>query len=115
MTKREYYDLLIQSATDGTFPSYNGDMCVYRGPGKAKCAVGLLIPDEKYSSYLEGKPVYLDSIQSKLEFPSNITISDLIDIQGAHDSLASKVWNSDLFINKIKSLACFKEFQDEAS
>lgn len=34
--------------------SMNGWQCAYRGVGGLKCAVGFLIPDDKYSPIVEG-------------------------------------------------------------
>lgn len=33
------------------------NMCMYRGPGGSRCAVGLFIPDDEYSPLFEGQPV----------------------------------------------------------
>jgi len=35
--------------------SVGGDVCLYRGEGNLRCAIGCLIPDEMYSTDLEGK------------------------------------------------------------
>lgn len=40
--------------------------CVYRGKDGAKCAAGLLIPDQEYNSSMEGKAIaYLIGVPSK--------------------------------------------------
>ena len=33
------------------------NMCLYRGPGGLNCAVGILIPDDQYYSYMESRGV----------------------------------------------------------
>lgn len=36
------------------WPGYEGERCVYRGPGGERCAVGCILPDELYSEGIEG-------------------------------------------------------------
>ena len=38
----------------GLLPNNRGVSCLYRGPDGLKCAAGVLIPDELYSTSLEG-------------------------------------------------------------
>lgn len=53
MKKQEIFDTAVAALIKQGEPSYD-DGCYYRGPGGAKCAIGHLIPDEKYSEGLEG-------------------------------------------------------------
>ena len=58
MNKREIFDkvrdhLLAQNAKSLTYGS-----CLYRGPDGTKCAVGCLIPDDLYSSQMEGAAIF---------------------------------------------------------
>lgn len=62
-TKQEMFDIIVKGILKQGCQSIDGKSCKYRGPNTHKCAAGLLIPDEKYSSDLEGKiamdfPVY---------------------------------------------------------
>lgn len=119
MNKREYKNLLEKSAFDGTFPSYNrGDddnypSCRYRKdltPNcKERCAIGLLIPDDKYDVNFDG--CYSASrIMEKLEIKvEGLTEMDLLRIQSIHDTCASDLngWSGDKFIKQLNQLECF--------
>ncbi len=109
MTKKEYYDLLVKSATDGTFPSVKGNVCQYR-KGSHKCAVGLLIPKDKYHKGLEGVDVFHDLVKAVVEVPEDLNINDLTRIQECHDSLAFYPnWNANEFIILLNKLPCFQD------
>lgn len=66
------------------------DVCMYRGPDGRKCAIGWLIPDERYKKRMEGKPI--TSIIYAL--PDFINITDamkvtLAELQQLHDNAKS--------------------------
>lgn len=114
MTKKEYYDLLVRSASDGTFPAINGVTCMYRKNETAncpqRCAIGLLIPDEKYCPEIEGLQV--DSIIEKglVTIPDGITCEDLSIVQACHDKYAKRIiWPANEFIQEIDDLECFQD------
>lgn len=48
---------------DSLYPS----KCAYRGVGGLKCAVGCLIPDERYDPTLEGFSAYNERVQKATE------------------------------------------------
>ncbi len=116
MTKQEYYDLLISSAYDGTFPSVSRHSnstisCRYRGekPG-SKCAGGLLIPDEEYSIGFEGRSIEQVDVARVVKVPDGMTILDIRDCQKVHDvSTISTKWDPQSFISKINNLNCFSD------
>lgn len=129
MTKREYYDLLVKSCDDGTFPSGDRDGCHYRAPGGKKCAVGVLIPDDVWRSwhesakYLNNLSVYdLDNRlkQCGVFFDFNkvvdgLTMADLRSVQNAHDkatveSLRLGVTFKMEFLDRLHALPFFKEY-----
>lgn len=58
MTDQEAFDKIVARLMDGTGPAVNekGD-CMYRAPNGLKCAVGCLIPDDKYDLRMEGRAV----------------------------------------------------------
>src|SRR5579872_7196950 len=98
MTKQEYHNLLIKSATDGTFPSYDENKkCRYRF-GNHKCPAGLLIKDEDYNIGIEGQAaIHLANI---IELPIGLTSFQLSIIQVIHDRYAPN-WDSEKFIKDI--------------
>lgn len=115
MLKQDYYDLLIKAANDGTFPSLteNGD-CKYRF-GEKKCAVGILIDDEKYDPSIEN----LKANSSRLnlsdyisDWPGDLNVEDLRNVQICHDIYAFDVykrWNKEAFIKSLNSLPFFDD------
>ncbi len=116
MTKQEYYDLLVKSATDGTFPSINQNgCCVYR-LGNKKCAVGLLISDDKYNEVLmEGKDITHQEVQEVVDLPEGLSFLDLKQIQDCHDDQAfNPKWNSGSFIIFLNKLDCFQDVKQYA-
>lgn len=59
MTKQQMFDRVWQHFVVEKGPP-SGDLtrCNYRDPSGAKCAMGLLIPDEMYAPVMEGRPAY---------------------------------------------------------
>lgn len=108
MTKQEYYDLLVKSAQDGTFPSVKEGKCYYR-LGDRKCAVGLLIPDHQYHEGLEfrsAKQLPLDSLQ----IPEGMSLVDLSEIQYIHDKISYYLyWDYQTFITELNNLPVFDD------
>jgi hypothetical protein len=96
MTKQEYYDLLMDSADNGTFPSADGVCCQYRGPDGKKCAIGLLIADYDYKPEFEGS-VYScnNKIYGYVKKVEGLTDCDLQKIQRCHDGAVSTFIDSD--------------------
>src|SRR5690606_20582833 len=98
LTKQEYYDLLVKSATDGTFPSYDPESkrCRYQGPNGSKCAVGLLIPDSDYDRGFEGWAARALGERFKRKWlPQNMDLEDLQEVQDCHDRNARRgPWNA---------------------
>jgi hypothetical protein len=129
MTKSEYYRLLVETSKGGGFPAYNQTqrVCVYRSPDGKRCAVGLLIPDDKYVRDMDAAGNALDlfaafpGLQSVI--PEGLSKRDLFDIQGCHDQLrpgadkpwgcetdeeySSYRWDHDQFVRMLDALPCF--------
>lgn len=76
--------------------SAHGLRCLYRGPGGRKCAVGCLIPDEKYTSNIEGMDVTCHRVQSVLPNLGKKGASLLLDLQIIHDTDDPKIWRGAL-------------------
>lgn len=112
MTTQEYYDLLVQCATDGTFPSVTQARvtCRYRTlDGKHRCAVGVLIPDEDYYGSFEGATVYSlpDELVDRI-MPVGMTRFDLVTVQSLHDGMSyNKPWLPAVFVGRLNDLLCF--------
>ncbi|MGG7519432.1 hypothetical protein ACQ3G6_16250, partial [Allorhizobium undicola] len=55
-TRQEIFDVVYRGLQEQGFRrSENNYRCAYRSSEGLKCAVGQLIPDERYSADLEGK------------------------------------------------------------
>jgi hypothetical protein len=113
MTKQDYYNLLVQCAQDGTFPSHQDGTCRYRGPHETRCAFGILIPDEEYEEEMEGQDLtLLDREFVDYLTPEGIPFRELLKIQKIHDGL-SEIFSSEQFIRSINALPCFDDVQKE--
>lgn len=65
--------------------------CLYRGPNGLKCAVGALIPDDKYHRSLEGHSAGAGKVAEILESLGHST--RLCDrLQGVHDGWTPYHW-----------------------
>lgn len=118
MTKKEYHDLLVRSAYDGTFPSVNETCCLYRGEGEQKCAVGVLVPNEAWkpeyeSNNIRGRWTLHGLLRGpwKEFIPEGMTENHLSIVQEVHDVLARE-WNPDMFVQRINSLLFFGDCHD---
>jgi len=71
-TKQQTFDMVVQGLRKQGCKSIseNGEVCMYRGAGGAKCAAGMLIPDEDY------KPEFEFKILEKVE-STNSTANEL--------------------------------------
>lgn len=113
MTKQEYFELLKESAYNGTFPSAvkheRGTSCLYRKDKtagcKQRCAVGLLIKDEDYDSDLDLSPAY--EVLHLVDIPEGMTEGDLLNVQMAHDDEARRNEFSPARFMESIMLGCF--------
>ncbi|RJQ30309.1 hypothetical protein C4565_00560 [Candidatus Parcubacteria bacterium] len=112
MTKQEYYDLLVCSALDGTFPSVSQNgTCLYRAPGNKRCAAGLLISDNLYDGKMESKSVEHEMVEKVLTIPDGMCLKDIFKCQETHDWEARNTWNSKRFLTRINSFQVFDDVQ----
>ncbi len=87
MTHQEAYDTICEGLAKQKRRSadFNG-YCKYRGPNGLKCAVGVLIPDDKYSVSMEGSDGSpLEEVMILAEIP--LCLKTLLSrCQNAHDN-----------------------------
>jgi hypothetical protein len=95
MTAQEIFDRVWTHfvTNDGPLSIGEDGECRYRGPNGARCAVGLLIPDDEYTSALdEGETIVSRVINRKNCPPSLRALAEhpklLSSLQNAHDSAA---------------------------
>ena len=119
LTKQEYYDLLVTTSRNGGFPAVRVDdycfnNCVYRGGDGRKCAVGLIMPDDRYKKELEGTTAsHVCKVCGTDWVPKGITAEDLENIQSAHDNLSNGDWRHIDFVTELDQLVCFADVQKE--
>jgi hypothetical protein len=95
MTLQEAYDMLYESAYDGSFPSIDEEgTCLYRADKtagcKKRCGAGKFLQDEKYDADLEC--TMADMLPKNLfSLPEGMFLRDLLIVQNAHDD--SVKWN----------------------
>jgi hypothetical protein len=100
MTDQELFDkvknhLLTQSAKSEDVLG----QCLYRGPNGLRCAVGVVIDDNWYSTDLEGKGAYNPKITSLLRNNLKFTFNQvtiLKRLQIIHDERQVKNWPFEL-------------------
>lgn len=90
--------LLTQNAKSEGEKEDGNFSCMYRGPNGLKCAIGVLIPDDKYCSGIEGEPA--NFVRNRLDSKyGNALISDvtfLRSLQVIHDTKPVKDWKKEL-------------------
>lgn len=71
-----------------------GNGCAYRGEGGRKCAIGALIPDDKYDPEFEGSDVHCSAeIREAAGIPHKGLVLDLAcRLQALHDNQPPCCW-----------------------
>ncbi len=96
MTNQETFDRVAAHLLNQGERSYVGEACAYRGKNGLKCAVGCLIPDDRYTANIEGVPVCImlaKELETLLGFPVSITQVNLLQkLQEIHDQDAPARW-----------------------
>jgi len=82
MTEQEIFNTVFLGLKgQGFVRSIRAGMCMYRGPNGLKCAVGHLIPDEKYEKDFEFGPLY--NVANAIGLKKFVLF--LSDLQSVHD------------------------------
>lgn len=64
----------------------NSEVCLYRGPNGKKCAVGMFIPDEKYSPSMENKSALgLSNDHEYVDTTLPLSFHGMDSLQSVHD------------------------------
>lgn len=90
-TQEAFSKMVTHLRTQGVKSMDGKNGCVYRGPNGLMCAVGCLIPDDKYYPMMEYKP--LSHIFKGWERRTQELLSD---VQVVHDGCAPSKWEEKL-------------------
>jgi hypothetical protein len=113
-TRQEIFDTVVRNLHAQGRPAVNSKgHCEYRTADGCKCAVGGLIPDDKYTTAIEGKRVYADVVQEVLPSELRDHVSFLGYLQAAHDSHwvttdpkgGERTITPDRFVRELNSIA----------
>lgn len=106
MNNQEAFDLMVNHLIAQGKPAIDeedGGSCLYRGPNNTKCAVGILIPDDKYTPSMENLYPYQLVEQHGVDF-GDVETDFLYDAQNRlHDSPACEPLEN--FIAEVKDNA----------
>lgn len=91
MTKQETFDKVVSHLmTQKERSTQFGVRCAYRGAGDMKCAVGCLIPDDKYRADMEGLSV--STLAARFPELRLDHVELLGDLQYLHDNVSLDNW-----------------------
>lgn len=93
MNKQEVYFKVRNHLLTQMKRSVNLGRCRYRGPNGLKCAIGCLIPDERYSRDIEGLTADSILISNLVGATTDSDRQFLRDLQLVHDSNIPRDWN----------------------
>lgn len=95
MTDQELFDKVRTHLLTQNDRSVRGAVCLYRGPAGLKCAIGALIPDDRYDESLEGKLATQSAVLAAagIEENSGFLVEKL---QQIHDSYEPEQWAEQL-------------------
>ncbi len=103
---------VIEQGRPSIYPetTYQAVVCMYRGPGGVKCAVGHLIPDANYKNRMEGQPVYGSDVANALirvypwmlEYSARMLEGPLATLQSCHDGAGTTTSSPDAFVRLFK-------------
>lgn len=96
MTDQEIFDKVAKHLLTQKAVSKDEEGCVYRGENGLKCAIGVLIPDDVYTSSLEGNTIlsvrnlYPEIIEKSGLATVNMYLLDAL--QTTHDAWDVRSW-----------------------
>lgn len=88
MTKQQIFDKVATHLLTQRQVSRDGVQCIYRADNGFRCAIGCLIPDDKYKPNMEGQAIkpLLEQHKDLLGFPIGPRNLKLLkDLQQIHD------------------------------
>jgi hypothetical protein len=99
LTRQEIFDKVATHLLTQKQQSLGPDGCMYRGDNGLKCAIGVLIPDDKYSPSFEGATCYDEGangvLMARIRQAAGIADEDgafAFRLQRIHDSTLTDNW-----------------------
>jgi len=97
MNNQEIFDTVhahLIKQSEKSIRAGTNSSCGYRGPRGLKCAIGALVPDDKYDQRMEGKGVgtALRCTPQLEDFFEGYSFSLLNDLQVVHDDAEIADW-----------------------
>jgi len=92
MTKQETFNIAATGLLQQNAKSIGGIVCRYRGMTGRKCAVGMLIPDDRYSVNMEGGTVRENEFVRELMAELGHDFTLCLDLQEMHDLHPVSEW-----------------------
>lgn len=107
MTNQEVFNKVVTGLRAQGKPSvvmntHGSNTCVYRNPDGLKCAVGMLIPDKQYISYLDNGDISLSEVIEAVPALQDIDSGLLSILQRTHDN-ASDNYELNGFMTDLES------------
>lgn len=119
MTKVEFWNLIVASASDGTMPGYRGSglqRVYFRVPGspRKRCVWGLAIPDCRYHPSIESAAIA--DVIPILDLADKPTVRQFEQLRYVHDQAADsrKEWEPAFFLSRAGRCDYFSGIQEVA-
>lgn len=99
LDRQTTYDIVRDHLMTQNAESLRDGGCAYRGDDGKMCAIGIFIPENRYSPDLEGWSVSKAQARKMLDgvFAEDVTNSFLCDLQAIHDGGQVDSWPGQLF------------------
>jgi hypothetical protein len=101
MNKQEIFDKVATHLLTQNKKSLSKNGCSYRGLDNTKCAIGCLIPDDKYTSSLEGhsllNKLVMEVLTEELGILDGYDVGLLDILQCLHDYYSTDLWKEQLY------------------
>jgi len=90
LTRQEMFAIIRKHLLTQNVQAVGAIGCSYRGHNGTKCAIGILIPDDKYDPNMEGAQIHSSPRVRALFMESDLSF--LYDIQNIHDGYMPNEW-----------------------
>ncbi len=93
MDKQGYFDKIAKHLLTQKKQALRDDgQCAYRAADGCECAIGCIIPDDKYSPSFEGNGIWYKPVQDAIGVENTDIFVFFIDMQRIHDGWIPEYW-----------------------